>query len=252
MTTALRVTSTDPRLTRNARSWGSAEERARRVALLIGAAEIQRRDHAGDWQTVERFTSGAQGGRRGAARIPRMSVHLGKSDALATENGSWSTSDNSGRLLDHWELWFPARLGPPRRVTATVAGHKIKTTRRRLDLPPTMNDRLHYRVKGPWVREWREAARDVARERGYPMLARARVSMIVYRPRIGVSDPDNDWGRVKPLLDGLRDAGALAKDTYGSVVLGTIEERRGGLGIQLIVDEIAPAPSVTGARREGE
>jgi hypothetical protein len=50
---ALRVTGLDPRLTRVARSWGSAEERARRVALLVGEAEIQRRDSAGAWQTVE-------------------------------------------------------------------------------------------------------------------------------------------------------------------------------------------------------
>jgi hypothetical protein len=59
--TTLRVTSTDPRLMRAARSWGSAEERARRVALLVGSAEIQRRDTAGAWQTVERFSS--NGGR---------------------------------------------------------------------------------------------------------------------------------------------------------------------------------------------
>lgn len=56
MTTSLRVTSTDPRLTRASRSWGGAEERARRVALLIGEATIEQRDRAGDWQTVERFT----------------------------------------------------------------------------------------------------------------------------------------------------------------------------------------------------
>lgn len=53
MNTALRVTSVDPRLTRPARSWGGAEERARRVALLVGTAEIQQRDRGGEWQTVE-------------------------------------------------------------------------------------------------------------------------------------------------------------------------------------------------------
>lgn len=60
MTTGLRVTSTDPRLTRAARSWGSAEERARRVALLVGSAEIQRRTSDGVWTTVEVFV-GASG-----------------------------------------------------------------------------------------------------------------------------------------------------------------------------------------------
>jgi hypothetical protein len=54
--TGLRVTSLDPRLTRVVRSWVGAEERARRVALLVGEATIEQRDRAGDWSTVERFT----------------------------------------------------------------------------------------------------------------------------------------------------------------------------------------------------
>lgn len=53
--TTLRVTSTDPRLTRFSRSYNSAEERARRVALLVGFAEIQRRESDGEWRMVERF-----------------------------------------------------------------------------------------------------------------------------------------------------------------------------------------------------
>jgi hypothetical protein len=53
--TGLRVIGPDVRLTRLARSWVSAEERARRVTLLVGSAEIQCRDQAGAWQTIERF-----------------------------------------------------------------------------------------------------------------------------------------------------------------------------------------------------
>ena len=53
--TALRIVSTDPRLTRPARSWSGAEERARRVALLVGSAEIQQRERTGAWLTIERF-----------------------------------------------------------------------------------------------------------------------------------------------------------------------------------------------------
>lgn len=51
----IRVTSIDPRLTRTVRSFAWAEERARRVALLAGSAEIQQRERGGDWQTVESY-----------------------------------------------------------------------------------------------------------------------------------------------------------------------------------------------------
>lgn len=53
---SLRVTSTDPRLTRVLRSYGAAEERARRLVRLVGSAEIQRRNADGTWKTVETFS----------------------------------------------------------------------------------------------------------------------------------------------------------------------------------------------------
>lgn len=37
------------------RSYGAAEERARWLVRAVGTAEIQRRDSAGVWKTVERF-----------------------------------------------------------------------------------------------------------------------------------------------------------------------------------------------------
>ena len=51
----IRVTSTDPGFTRRARSMLWAEERARRLALLVGSAEIQRREPDGEWTTVETY-----------------------------------------------------------------------------------------------------------------------------------------------------------------------------------------------------
>lgn len=51
----IRVTGPDPRFTRHVRSLAWATERARRVALLAGTAEIQQRTGRGDWQAVERF-----------------------------------------------------------------------------------------------------------------------------------------------------------------------------------------------------
>lgn len=52
---SLRVIGPDERLARQARSMVGAEERARRVALLVGEAEIQQRARGKEWQTIERF-----------------------------------------------------------------------------------------------------------------------------------------------------------------------------------------------------
>ncbi len=68
MSSTLRVTSTDPRLTRTVRSWGSATERAQRLTRLVGSAEIQR-FQAGAWQTVEMYTlAGSRVSRQGVGR----------------------------------------------------------------------------------------------------------------------------------------------------------------------------------------
>jgi hypothetical protein len=61
------------------------------------------------------------------------------------------------------------------------------------------------------------------------------------RTRIGQADPDNDMARCKPLLDGLRDAKVLRRDTYQAVELGQISEERAGAegpGVLLIVEEL--------------
>ena len=51
----LRVTSTDDRLTKHVRSWVGAAERARRLALLMGASQIEQRQRDGAWSAVETF-----------------------------------------------------------------------------------------------------------------------------------------------------------------------------------------------------
>lgn len=125
-----------------------------------------------------------------------------------------------------------------------------------MELPPTQNDRLHHFAKARWVKEWKTEAWAVARRRQLPLLERARISAIVYRARLGVADQPNDVERLKPLIDGLVEAGALAGDTYGAVSLGTIEERRGDHGVLLIIEEIEPlghdVPSSASRAREGE
>ncbi len=89
------------------------------------------RDDGEDYQAMKDAHALRDAAQRSSAR--NLSV-------LGPEVVSEVTRDSSGRLLDHWQLWFPARLGPPRKATVTVVGHKIKTTRQRMDLPPTMND----------------------------------------------------------------------------------------------------------------
>jgi hypothetical protein len=64
---SLRVIGPDERLTRPARSMVGAEERARRVALLVGEAEIQQRLRGKEWETIERFT-------RVNGRVQRMTA----------------------------------------------------------------------------------------------------------------------------------------------------------------------------------
>ena len=60
---AIRVTSPiSPRLTRTVKSMSWAEERARRVALLVGSSQVERREGRGGWEVVARWTKdGAKG-----------------------------------------------------------------------------------------------------------------------------------------------------------------------------------------------
>ena len=51
------ISAADPGYTRTVRSLAWAEERARRVALLAGTAEIQHREKSGaEWTVLSRFT----------------------------------------------------------------------------------------------------------------------------------------------------------------------------------------------------
>jgi hypothetical protein len=142
-----------------------------------------------------------------------------------------------------WRLWFPVRLGPPRKVTVTIAGQQITTKRRKLELPPTKNNH----AKDPhshaeWVSDWREAAKQAAKFKyRIPPLGRIRISAVVYRERLGIADAENDHARLAPLQDGLVDAGVVPKDTYRYCERGTVTEERAGAdgpGILLIVEEV--------------
>lgn len=138
-----------------------------------------------------------------------------------------------------WTLWLPAMPGPPRKRIKTIAGVKYTAKVRLPELPPSPNDRMCWRTKSAIVRGWRAAARQAAMDAGIPPLERIRFSAVIRRNRLGLADEDNDRGRLKPALDGLRDAGVIANDTRGFVEHGPVTEERGPVGVLLIVEMVA-------------
>lgn len=143
-----------------------------------------------------------------------------------------------------WRLWFPVRLGPPRKKSKMVAGIKVTASVRSLEFPPGPNgSRGNHYGHARWVKSWRDLAADTAREHEIPQLGRARISAVFRRRALGTADEDNDRSRCKPLVDGLRDAGVLKKDTRDYVVYGPCTEERAAdkysTGILLIVEAVS-------------
>lgn len=149
------------------------------------------------------------------------------------------SKDLSASTPRSWRLWLPAMPGPPRKVVKVIGGVKFTARVRRPELPPSPNDRMHFRTKAPVVKAWRDAARDAAKAADIPNLARIRFSAVIYRTRLGHADEDNDRARCKFLLDGLRDAGVIANDTRGFIEHGPVTEEKGPVGVLLIVEDVA-------------
>lgn len=177
-----------------------------------------------------------------AARRLAAEGRAGAGIAARIETGMLLTPPSQPR---RWELWFPARLGPKRKRKRTVNGVKVEVRVKVPELPPGPNgSRGNPIAHSQWVKQWRESARDITKAAVGEVepVRRARITAIMRRGRIGKADPDNDMARCKPLLDGLRDAGLLSKDTYRAVEFGPISERRAderGPGVMLIVEELA-------------
>lgn len=177
-------------------------------------------------------------GRGARARTLKMAIP-GVLVALESEKVSKDPDARSGR---GYALWFPARLGPPRKRDRTIAGHRVKVKVRGLELPPGPNgSRGNPYEHARWSKEWRAEAKRQAESGGLPRMDRVRISAVFRRRALNVADEDNDRARCKPLLDGLRDAGVIAKDTRKYVEWGTCTEQRAGAdgpGLLLIVEEI--------------
>ena len=101
------------------------------------------------------------------------------------------------------------------------------------------------------MQEWRKAAKEQAQGRRIPSCERVRISAVYHRTRLGQADEDNDRNRLKALVDGLRDAGVIKRDTRKHVTYGgstEVKAEQGACGILLIVEALAP--SVAGAGEE--
>lgn len=93
----------------------------------------------------------------------------------------------------------------------------VRTGEWTLELPfivqLSLNDRQHWALKAKHVKEWRDAAHVLAKHARIPSCRRVLVELH-YLPRTNQRrDPDNLVASLKPLVDGLVDAGVVADDT---------------------------------------
>jgi len=83
-------------------------------------------------------------------------------------------------------------------------------------LPPTPNARMHWRAKAKHNRQWREVARIMA-SRQKPPQPWPRVKLELTRYSSAPCDQDNNIASLKPVIDGIRDAGIMVDDNPNCV-----------------------------------
>lgn len=105
-------------------------------------------------------------------------------------------------------------------------------------VPPGPNHRLHWARKAALNKTWRTVAYLKAQEQRIPLQAGVRLSAVIYRTRLGVADEDNDRARLKALVDGIADAGVVAKDTRKHVAWGAVTEERGQPRVVLTIEPL--------------
>ena len=104
--------------------------------------------------------------------------------------------------------------------------------------PPSPNARMHFMAKASSNKFWRLDALIKAMNAQIPRLQRIRISAVIIRRALGTADEDNDRARLKPVTDGLVDAGVIPNDRRGCIEWGPVNEERGKPGLRLIVEEM--------------
>lgn len=108
--------------------------------------------------------------------------------------------------------------------------------------PPLPNKRMHWAEKADENRTWRSAAfvkaRDAWRQHDHAddfPLRKAVLQVVVIRPGGQGPDPDNALAAVKPVIDGLVDAGILVSDRRECVSYLTPQYEVGPVGLRIDV-----------------
>jgi len=89
------------------------------------------------------------------------------------------------------------------------------------------NQRHHRMEKAKLTKAWRKAGEKAAYHTP-PFEGQVHITAHIIKPRGGRWDPNNYWDTVKPLVDGLVDAGVLRDDDWEHVI--GPDHRRGGKG----------------------
>jgi hypothetical protein len=103
------------------------------------------------------------------------------------------------------------------------------------------NSRGHWRQKAADIAQWRVLGALYAQSARIPPLPRVRLTATIYRRNLNVADEPGDWERLKPIIDGLVDAGVVPNDTRRYVEYGHCAEAHGKAGVVLVVEALEGA-----------
>lgn len=157
-------------------------------------------------------------------------------------HGEWSTFDGQsggtctdchGHGIEALQLHFPAPYIKP--VTKRKTG-KVYQRNPMLNA----NDRDHFRVTSPIRKDWREKGELLGIKARVADLGwqHARIDAYIHRPINSRSDAGNFYPTVKPIIDGLIDAGLLPDDNDDHLAGPFLHKgEKGPYAVTLIITE---------------
>jgi hypothetical protein len=181
---------------------------------------------------------GARSGRAGAGGKGAESVCARAGGTLPAGLVSQATTAPRG-AQNVWRLWFDARPVLPAALRGVTKSGKPKQGDPAL--PPNINERtrMHWRKERRLTGYWRAQAFAVAKQWGVTSCQRIRITAVIHRVRATGADQSGDAERLKPLIDGLVDAGVIPDDTYRYIEHGGVSQVKApNAGVLLIVEAL--------------